>query len=125
MNAAPRILAALMTATTLAILPACKTTEPSQYTYSPPKPAPKKLGSVAFVNQSDGFVLVRMNYGYSVDPGTTLYAVGPDGAATAKLARDPDEKRPFVVANILAGNPANGDSVLLFPDPAMAPAIGN
>ncbi len=103
------------------ILSGCNAIQSDDYTYKPAPVTPKKLGNVDFVDMTETFVLVRMNYGYTVEVGTKMYAISSEGKVSALLQRHPDEKKPFAVADILKGNPQVGDSVMVYPDPKLAP----
>lgn len=99
----------------------CTTTQPDM-TYKPAPPQPKQLGSVAFANSAEGFVLVNMNYGYTAEPGTSLYAMD-GGVGTARLVVTPQSQKQFVVANIEKGQAVAGQPVFFFPEPDKAPRL--
>ena len=120
----PKALAQFAACTLFAALIAgCGTTGGEDLTYTPAPPEPKQLGKIAFVDNAEGFVLVRLTYGLSVDVGVTLYSLDAEGRATARLERAAGEKKKFIVANIMSGSPQMDDQVYVFPDPATAPGI--
>lgn len=73
-------------------------------------PVPRLIGSVAFVNESLGFVLVDVGSLSSPAAGQAL-KVFRDGTETAVLNVSPERRRPFVSADIVQGEPQRGDEV--------------
>jgi hypothetical protein len=71
---------------------------------------PQLVGSVGFVNEPLGFVLVDVGSLYSPAAGQALKAFR-DGQETAVLAVTAERKRPFVSADIVRGAPRRGDAV--------------
>ena len=70
------------------------------------------IGEIAVVDEAQRFVLVDLDsYLYVPEAGTTLRAVN-HGARTATLKASPEQKRPFIAADILDGRPAVGDQVV-------------
>jgi len=73
-------------------------------------PGPRRVGTVAVVNEELRFVLVDVGSLYSPAPGTALKSFSA-GAETGILAVDPEKERPFIVADIVKGEPKVGDTV--------------
>jgi hypothetical protein len=70
-----------------------------------------RIGSLALVDEKKGFVLIDLGSNlYVPDPGTALRVVR-DGLVIAQLKASPEQKRPFIAADILEGNPEVGDLV--------------
>lgn len=79
----------------------------------PPKPqAPvhQLVGTIVTVNDSLHFVLIDSGGMATVTRGTALKSFS-DGQQTAVLAVSPEEKPPFVIADIVDGSPHQGDQV--------------
>ncbi|HEY2713681.1 MAG TPA: hypothetical protein VGI60_14295 [Chthoniobacterales bacterium] len=69
------------------------------------------VGEIALVNEEQHFVLIDLESNLYVPPqGVLLISVSPIGR-TAHLKAGAEQKRPFVAADILDGNPAVGDRV--------------
>ena len=82
---------------------------------SSPSPTPQKIrhivGAVAVVNEAEHFVLVDLGSSLYVPvPGEDLRATGPAGEV-AQLKASPEQKRPFIAAEIIDGTPKVGDEV--------------
>ena len=92
-------------------LAACATHRPSvpEASIKAPAPAPVSSGMVSLVNEEAGFVLVRT--GETPEAGSSLQARSKDGAETALLRVSPEQKRPFIIADILKGKPHVGETV--------------
>ncbi len=73
-------------------------------------PQPRLVGSIAFVNEQLGFVLVDVGSLYTPAAGSALKSFA-DGQETAVLAVSPERKRPFITADIVKGAPHRGDLV--------------
>ena len=71
---------------------------------------PRMVGSVAYVNESLGFVLVDVGSLYTPASGKELKTLR-EGAHTSVLIVSPERKRPFVSADIKSGEPRQGDEV--------------
>jgi hypothetical protein len=70
------------------------------------------IGEIAIVDEEQRFVLVDLDsYLYVPEAGTALRAVN-HGAETAHLKASPEQKRPFIAADILDGRPVVGDQVV-------------
>jgi hypothetical protein len=65
---------------------------------------------VAVVNDELHFVLVDVGSLYVPQAGTALKSFS-GGAETGILAVDPEKQRPFIVADIVRGEPKVGDEV--------------
>jgi hypothetical protein len=68
------------------------------------------VGTVAVVNEDLHFVLVDVGSLYVPQSGTALKSFSGD-AETGILAVDPEKQRPFIVADIIKGEPKVGDEV--------------
>lgn len=78
-----------------------------------PAPSQINVGKIALVNAEEHFVLIDLGpYLYVPPPGAALHSVGAAGAI-AHLRAAPEQKRPFIAAEILDGQPAAGDEVFL------------
>jgi hypothetical protein len=72
---------------------------------------PVVIGEVAVVDEEKKFVLIDLDSNlYVPAPGTTLRATNASGG-TAHLRASPEQKRPFIAADIVDGDPAVGDQV--------------
>lgn len=71
---------------------------------------PRRVGTVAVVNEELHYVLVDVGSLYSPAAGTALKTFSGD-AETGILAVDPEKWRPFIVADIVKGDPKVGDEV--------------
>jgi hypothetical protein len=75
-------------------------------------PEPRVVGEVAVVDQEEKFVLVDLDsHLYVPAPGTALRATNAKGEI-AHLKTSPEQKRPFVAADIIDGDPTVGDEVV-------------
>jgi hypothetical protein len=84
----------------------------------PPKPAraaltpPRVVGEIAIVDKEKHFVLVDLESNlYVPPPGTELQSRNGAGKI-AHLKASPEQKRPFIAADIVDGEPAVGDQVI-------------
>ena len=74
--------------------------------------APRVVGEIAVVDEEKRFVLIDLeSHLYVPAPGTALRAINAKGE-TAHLKASPEQKRPFVAADIVDGDPAVGDEVV-------------
>jgi hypothetical protein len=73
-------------------------------------PAPERVGVIVLVNGETRFVLIDTSTGVIPDPGTALKALRQD-AQVAVLKCGDVQRRPFVIADIVSGEPARGDVV--------------
>jgi len=73
-------------------------------------PQPHMVGTVAFVNQTAGFVLVDVGTLYMPGAGKALKCYS-GGQETAELSTTPERKIPFITADIVKGTPSQGDQV--------------
>lgn len=70
-----------------------------------------RLGRVVLVNRSLDFVLIDAGTSPSPEPGTRLRAYA-DGAPSAELAVSVHQQRPYLIADILSGEPHVSDMVV-------------
>jgi hypothetical protein len=75
-----------------------------------PPANPHRIGTVAVVNDDLHFVLLDVGSLYSPPAGMALKTFS-GGAETGVLAVDAEKRRPFVVADIVKGEPKVGDEV--------------
>lgn len=86
-------------------------TKTSSATPTPAPPIHVLVGDVAIVNEEKGFVLIDLGSNlYVPDPGTALRVVR-EGVVVAQLKTSPEQKRPFIAADIVEGKPEAGDRV--------------
>jgi hypothetical protein len=79
---------------------------------TPAPTGPKVVGEVAVVDEEKKFVLIDLDFNlYVPSPGTALRTTNAAGE-TAHLQASPEQKRPFVAADIVDGDPAVGDQVV-------------
>ena len=75
-------------------------------------PQPRVVGEIAVVDEEKRFVLIDLqSYLYVPPPGTALSSTNAAGE-TAHLKASPEQKRPFIAADIIDGEPAVGDQVM-------------
>jgi len=95
----------------LFILNGCAREEESKAP-QPATVAPRVVGEVAIVDEGKRFVLIDLDSNlYVPAPGTALQAINAKGEI-AHLKASPEQKRPFVAADIVDGEPAVGDEVV-------------
>jgi hypothetical protein len=68
------------------------------------------VGTVASVNEELHFVLVDVGSLYTPPAGTALKCFS-SGAETGIIAVSPERERPFIVGDIVKGEPKVGDEV--------------
>ena len=74
--------------------------------------APSVVGEIAVVDEEKRFVLIDLDSNlYVPAPGAALRSTNAAGA-TAHLKASPEQKRPFIAADIVDGEPAVGDEVV-------------
>ncbi len=71
--------------------------------------APRLIGSVSLVNDDLRFALVDSPE--MPIPGTALKTFSQAGQETAVLSVGKEQKRPFIIADIVKGEPHTGDQV--------------
>lgn len=71
---------------------------------------PVRIGSVAFVDAALGFVLVDAGSYFTPETGQALKTYSGE-RESGVLSVAPERKPPFVCADIVKGNPAQGDDV--------------
>ena len=73
---------------------------------------PRIVGEIAVVDEEKRFVLIDLDSNlYVPAPGTALRSTNATGETT-HLKASPEQKRPFVAADIIDGDPAVGDQVV-------------
>ena len=73
---------------------------------------PSVVGEIAVVDEGKRFVLIDLDSNLHVPaPGAALRSINATGAA-AHLKASPEQKRPFIAADIVDGEPAVGDEVV-------------
>jgi len=73
---------------------------------------PMIVGEIALVDEAQRFVLVDLdNHLYVPSPGTALQTTNASGEV-AHLKASPEQKRPFIAADIIDGDPVVGDQVI-------------
>jgi len=91
-----------------AIAPAIASTTPKA-----PQPYTARLGLVSLVNNSSDFVLINIGTAPAPPPGSRLQSYSAQaGATAAELSVSNYQRRPFLIADIISGNPKVGDSVV-------------
>lgn len=73
-------------------------------------PAPERAGVIVLVNEEQRFVLIDTTTGTIPAAGTALKALRGE-AEVAVLHAGEVQRRPFVIADIVTGQPARGDVV--------------
>ncbi len=71
-----------------------------------------RLGKVALVDQTAGFVLLDIGTAPAPSAGTALRSY-TQGGDSADLTVSTFQRRPYLIANIQKGHPAQGDAVVL------------
>ncbi len=83
---------------------------PTASTTTPARP--RIVGEVAIVDEEKHFVLIDLDNNLSVPtPGLALRSINASGE-TAHLKATVEQKRPFIAADIVDGDPAVGDPVV-------------
>jgi hypothetical protein len=103
----------------LALLPACSVFKKRETTVKavpirfpkPPKALPTLVGTVFLVSPAGHFVLIECPPQTHLEPGSAL-KVFRDGAETATLTVGHEQRRQFVAADIVIGEPLKGDQVM-------------
>ena len=73
---------------------------------------PRVVGEIAVVDEEKRFVLIDLDSNlYVPAPGAALRTTNAKGE-TGHLTASPEQKRPFVAADIIDGDPAVGDQVV-------------
>lgn len=76
------------------------------------QPRTIQVGEVRVVDAEKHFVLIDLQSNlYVPEPGTVLRAMR-DTTESAKLKVTPEQKRPFIAADVIEGEPAPGDEVV-------------
>jgi hypothetical protein len=74
------------------------------------RPSPERVGVITLVNERDRFVVVDVGQVGVPASGTALKAFR-DKTETAVLAVGDVRRRPFIVGDIVSGDPKKGDEV--------------
>ena len=95
----------------LLTFPGCAT-QPQPATAAPGPTRPSVVGEIAVVDEEKRFVLIDLGSNlYVPAPGAAMHSINPTGAI-AHLKASPEQKRPFIAADIIDGAPAVGDEVV-------------
>jgi len=95
----------------LLTFPGCAT-QPRSATAAPRPARPSVVGEIAVVDEEKRFVLIDLGSNlYVPAPGAPMHSTNAAGA-TAHLKAAPEQKRPFIAADIIDGAPAVGDEVV-------------
>ncbi len=78
----------------------------------PAATAPQWAGSIRMVNTAEKFVLVESNTATSVIPGETYLSIG-NSSETSSLRMTNLKNPPFLIADIVSGDPSPGDKIYL------------
>jgi hypothetical protein len=78
----------------------------------PAATAPQWAGSIRMVNTAEKFVLVESSTATSVVPGETYLSIG-NSSETASLRMTNLKNPPFLIADIVSGDPSPGDKIYL------------
>ena len=85
---------------------------PRPVTTAPAPVRPSVVGEIAVVDEEKRFVLIDLDSNlYVPAPGAVLRSTNAAGQ-TAHLKASPEQKRPFIAADIVDGEPAVGDEVV-------------
>ncbi len=74
----------------------------------------QSLGRVSLVNEAMGFVLMDIGTAPAPDAGTRLQTFS-QSTPSAELVVSNYQKRPFLIADVISGNPKLGDTVTVLP----------
>jgi len=78
-----------------------------------PQPYTARLGLISLVNNSSDFVLINIGTAPAPPPGSRLQSYSPRaGSTAAELSVSNYQRRPFLIADIISGDPKVGDSVV-------------
>jgi hypothetical protein len=73
---------------------------------------PAYVGEISVLNRDAHFVLVDVSPTMSPPPpASELTARNAEGVESARLKVTPENKRPFIAADIVSGSPKRGDRV--------------
>ena len=94
------------------VLPGCAWRKHAAHRKHPDEPpaGPRRVGTVAVVKEDLHFVLVDVGSLSRPEPGTALKCFS-GGTETGILAVSAEEKRGFIAADIVKGEPKVGDEV--------------
>src|SRR5207253_2165150 len=71
--------------------------------------APKVIGEIAVVDEEKRFVLIDLDSSLYEPPAGTILHTANATRETGRVRVSAEKKRPFVAADIVAGNPSVGD----------------
>lgn len=77
---------------------------------APPERQPRRVGTVALVGRDHSFALIDVGLHYLPPAGRALKAFR-DGQETGVLAVSGERNGPFVAADIVGGQPGQGDEI--------------
>jgi len=87
-------------------------TQPGPASAAPGPVRPSVVGEIAMVDEEKHFVLIDLGSNlYVPAPGAAMRSTNAAGATT-HLKASPEQKRPFIAADIIDGEPAVGDEVV-------------
>lgn len=84
--------------------------EPAQPAETAPTVGPRRVGSITLVNEPLQFVLVDVGTLYIPKPGQALKSF-TGKMESGILVVSPEAKPPFIVADVIKGQPQKGDDV--------------
>ena len=95
------------------IAPAAAATAIATSTSKTSQPYTARLGLISLVNNSSDFVLINIGTAPAPPPGSRLQSYSPRaGSTAAELSVSNYQRRPFLIADIISGDPKVGDSVV-------------
>jgi len=76
-----------------------------------PPPTHNVVGTIVSVNETGNYVLIDTGGIVMATKGTALKSFS-GGQQTAILTVSPEQRPPFMIADIISGTPHNGDQVM-------------
>jgi hypothetical protein len=99
------------TTSSLFAFPGCAT-QPRPAAGAPLPARPSVVGEIAMVDEEKRFVLIDLGSNlYVPAPGAAMHSMNAAGP-TAHLNASAEQKRPFIAADIIDGEPTVGDEVV-------------
>jgi hypothetical protein len=87
-------------------------TKPGAAAAVPSPVLPSVVGAIAVLDEEKRFVLIDLGSNlYVPAPGAAMHSINATGAI-AHLKASPEQKRPFIAADIIDGEPTVGDEVV-------------
>lgn len=85
---------------------------------TPPTPEDRSgrarlIGVIESVRPTDRFVLIRSSTSVTDDVGTEIVSYNRDGEETGRMRLSEERRRTMLTADVLSGNPANGDFAVI------------